>query len=293
MAEQDRSERLKRRMKLLAITITVLIIVAMLALAAGFSYIFYILGTIDDPFKPRAPDYQYELSVTGLEGFTTENGSAVVMLPLPGFNGSPLRAEGWWVNYYKDSRYRHHGMTSLTPANTSVGPMLAASINMTDYYESYARATPVAIMPGQNESGLPAIVPDRVSKPWSFDDVHVISSGGISQLDYPTGNEGRAEVKRFIDTPLLPIAYVPEMCTLEKNYSTYVYIDPTLRPLRNDSSLRISGVLKVTLNHNKMDASEEGVRRLEIHEYSLEKEIPGGVTGYIPVEVRYSYSVGI
>ena len=293
MAGQEKSDRYRRRLKLLSIAITLLIILSMLALAAFFSLFFAYLGSIDDPFAPRAPDYEYKLSVIGLDGFTTENGSAVIMMPLPGYNGTPLLTEGWWVNYYDDSRYRYHGMQSLRSVNTTEGPMLEARIITTDYYESYARATPIAISPGQNTSTLPGVVPDRINKTPSFDDVHIIASGYVAPLDYQTGSQGREAVKRFIDTPLLPVAYVPELCTLETNYSTYVYVDPALKPLKNDSSLRVTGKLTVKLNHNKVNASEEGLRRFEVHTYTIDETIPAGVTGYVPVQVRYRYSVGV
>ena len=293
MAEQEKSERYRRRLKLLSIAITLLIIVSMLALAAFFSLFFAYLGSIDDPFAPRAPYYEYELSVTGLDGFAAENSTAMIMLPLPGVNGTPLLEEGWWVNYYNDSGKRYHGMQSLKPVSATEGPMLEARIVTTDYYESYARATPIAVSPGQDTSTLSGVVPDRINKTTSFDDVHVIASGYVKPLNYPTGSEGRAAVKRFLDTPLLPVAYVPELCTVETNYSTYVYVDPALRQLSNGSSLRVMGKLTVNLNHNKVNASEEGVRRFEIHTYTIDETIPGGVTGYVPVEVRYQYSVGV
>ncbi|WP_048198370.1 hypothetical protein [Methanocella arvoryzae] len=293
MVEQEKSDRYRRRLKLLSIAITLLIIVSMLALAAFFGLFFAYIGSIDDPFAPRAPYYEYELSVTGLEGFASENGTAVIMMPLPGVNGTPVLEEGWWVNYNKDGRYRYHGMQSLKPVDATEGPMLEARIVTTDYYESYAGATPIAVSPGQDTSTLPGVVPDRINKTPSFDDVHVIASGYVEALNYPTGSEGRAAVKRFLDTPLLPVAYVPELCTLETNYSTYIYVDPALRPLSNDSNLRVEGKLKVNLNHNKVNAPEEGVRRFEIHTYTIDETIPGGVTGYVPVEVRYQYSVGV
>ncbi|WP_424358429.1 hypothetical protein [Methanocella sp. MCL-LM] len=293
MVGQEKSDRYRRRLKLLSIAITLLIILSMLALAAFFSYIFAYLGSIDDPFSPRLPDYDYRLSVTGLEGFTTDDGSAVIRMPLPGADGKPLLTEGWWVNYPNDSNQHYHGMQSLRAVNTSEGPMLEARIITTDYYESYARATPIAVSPGQNTSGLPGVVPDRINKTPSFDDVHVIASGYVEPLNYPTGAQGRTAVKKFLNTPLLPVAYVPELCTLETNYSTYVYVDPALRPLSNDSTLKVEGKMIVKLNHNKVNASEEGVRRFEIHTYTIDETIPGGVTGYVPVEVRYQYSVGV
>ena len=288
MEEPQRTDRYKKRLKILALAVTILILVAMVALAAFFSYFFAMLGAIDDPYRPHAPSYHYEMTVTGLDGFTTETGSAVIMVPLPGADGSPLLTEGWWENYSDDSRYRYHGMTNLTHLNTSVGPMLAVSINMTDYYESYAKATRVAIMPGQNESDLPAVIPERISKPWSFDDVNVIASGSVYQADYPTSVVGRQAVIEFLEAPLLPV----KSESGKWNYTTYVYIDPALNPKKSDSSIRVTGTLTVTLNHNKVNVAEEGVRRFEEHAYVIDENIPAGVTGYVPVKVSYSYSTG-
>ena len=249
---------------------------------------FYYLGTIDDPFQPGPPLYQYELIVSGLDGFTTENGSAVIMLPLPAQNGSPVLAGGWWVNYPSDTRERRHGMTSLSPTNTPMGPMLAAGINMTDYYESFARVTLMAIVPGQNESELPPIVPDRVDKPWSFDNLDVIASGSIGTLDDPTYEQGRQAVITFLQAPLVPA----QNGTGITNYTSYVYIDPALSPKNNDSAIRIHGGLSIVLNHNKVNASEEGMRRFEYHTYMIDESIPAGVTGYVPINISCSSSSG-
>jgi hypothetical protein len=285
-----RRSKLVKMLAAIAIAVTVVVIVV--AVAALCS-VLHFLGSIDDPFRPRAPDYRYEASVSGLEGFTTADGSATIRLPLPGVDGAPLLMEGWWANYPPDPWEKRHGMLSLGPVNTTEGPMLEARLNMTDYYLSYARVTPIAIMPGQNTSALPEPEPERVSKPWSFDDVHVIASGYIEPLDYPTGSEGRAAVKEFLVTPLLPVAYVPEGCTIETEYQTYVYIDPALKPLTAGSELRVKGTMTVTLNHNKVNASEEGKRSFEYHTYKIDETIPGGRTGYVPVQVQYSYHAGI
>ena len=280
--------RFKKPLLIFAAAAVIVIVVALLALAALFVSFFYYLGTIDDPFQPGPPQYLYELTVSGLDGFTTENGSAVIMMPLPAKNGSPIQVGGWWVNYPPDSRERRHGMTSLSPTNTSMGPMLAAGINMTDYYESYAGVTPMAIMPGQNESELPPIVPARVDKPWSFDDLNIIASGSIGTLDDPTSEQGRQAVIAFIQAPLAPA----QNGTGTMNYTTYVYIDPALSPKNNDSAIRIHGALSVVLNHNKVNASEEGMRRFEYHTYVIDESIPARVTGYVPINISYSCNSG-
>ena len=210
------------------------------------------------------------------------------MLPLPAVDGAPVLSDGWAVNFRPD-REQRHGMLSLEPVNTSMGPMLEARINMTDYYISYARVTPIAISPGQNESTLPQVVPDVINKSWSFDDMSVIASGGIQTLDYPASAQGRAAVKQFLEAPLLPA----ENVIGTENFTTYMYIDPALRPLGNDSIVRISGTLTVTLNHNKVNANEEGLRLFEFHRYIFNAAIPGGLTGYMPVRVIYSRFTGL
>jgi hypothetical protein len=269
----------------------VVLVAAVVLLAAAatlFCILLYTLGSIDDPFKPQAPGYEYTVYITGLDGFATENGSAVIMLPLPVVDSAPVLSDGWAVNFQAD-RERRHGMQSLAPANTSKGPMLEARINMTDYYVSYARVTPIAISPGQNESTLPQVVPDVINKSWSFDDMVVTASGGIQALDNPASAEGRAAVKQFLEAPLAPAVKV----TSSGNLTTYVYIDPTIKPLHSDSVIHVSGTLSVTLTHNKVNTSEEGARRYERHKYSFDESVPGGVTGYVPVHVCYEYSVGL
>lgn len=280
--------RYKKPLLLIGAVILAVAIVLLVAGAALICCLFFTLGSIDDPFKPHAPGYTYKAYVDGLDGFTTENGSAVIMLPLPALNGAPFLTSGWAVNFRPD-REQYHGMLSLEPVNTSMGPMLEACINMTDYYISYARVTPIAISPGQNESTLPQVVPDVINKSWSFDDMAVIASGGIPALDYPTSAQGRTMVRQFLEAPLLPA----ENGTSFGNFTTYVYIDPALRPLRNGSVIRVSGTLSVTLTHNKIIPGEEGQRRYEFHNYIFNEAIPGGVTGYVPVSINYSSSAGL
>jgi len=244
----------------------------------------------DDPYLPRSPEYRYSVEVTGLEDFTTPNGSAVIMMPLPAVNGQPILAEGWQPNNRFPYEQERHGTGRVEPVSTSYGPMLAITINMTDYYDSYARVTPIAISPGQNMSGVPTITPDRIYKNWSFDNVSTIAGGGISQLYYPASDHGRQEVARFIERPLLPA----ETVTGAGNYTSYIFLDEGLRPLKNNRSINVSLTLKVWLNHNKVDASQEGARSFEIHTFTINESIPGGVTGFIPVQVRREYhsSVG-
>jgi len=281
--------RYKKPLLLLGVVVLAAVVVLVLLAVAWICLFIFTIGSIDDPFRPQAPNYYYTVDVTGLEGFATGNGSTVIMLPLPFVNCAPVLPAGWWVNYSPDPREQHHGMLGLEPVNTSMGPMLEALINMTDYYVSYARVTPIAISPGQNESTLPAVVPDVINKSWSFDDVHVIASGGIGALDYPTSSQGRAAVMQFLEAPLGPA----ENGTGIGDFTTYVYIDPALKPLSNGSAIRVSGTLSITLNHNKVNASLEGQRVFEYHNYVFNETIPGGVTGYVPVQVNYTNCSGL
>jgi hypothetical protein len=244
----------------------------------------------DDPYLPRSPEYRYSVEVTGLEDFTAQNGSAMIMMPLPAVNGQPILAEGWQPNNRSPYEQERHGTGHIGPVSTSRGPMLAITINMTDYYNSYARVTPIAVNIGQNMSGVPTITPERIYKNWSFDNASTIASGGIGQLDYPTSDRGRQEVARFLEQPLLPA----ENMTGAGNYTSYIYLGEGLKPLKNNSSINVSLNLKVWLNHNKADASQEGARSFEIHTFTINESIPGGVVGFIPVQVRHEYhsSVG-
>jgi hypothetical protein len=282
-------ERNKKPLLIIGAVILVVAIVLLVAGAALICCLLFTLGSIDDPFRPHAPGYEYTVYVTGLDGFATENGSAMIMLPLPALNGAPVLPGGWSVNYSPDPRERYHGMLSLGPVNTSTGPMLETRINMTDYYVSYARVTPIAISPGQNESTLPQVVPDVINKSWSFDDVAVIASGGIQSLDYPTSAQGREAVIQFLEAPLSPAENVSGL----NDFITYMYINPALKPLNSGSVIRVSGTLSITLNHNKVNASEEGKRLFEYHNYVFNETIPGGVTGYVPVQVHYTNCSGL
>lgn len=243
-------------------------------------------GCYDDPYYPRAPFYDYNVTVTGLENFTTGNGSAMLYLPLPAIDGEPLLAKDWWPNYRLQPDEERHGTSWMLPGDTARGTMLAVAINMTDYYYSYARATPIAISPGQNMSGVPTIVPERINKSRSFDDIRIVGSGYVEPLDLPTSAEARGKVLAFLDQPLLP-----PMNGTGENYTTYVYLDEGLQPRNDMSRINITITLRINLNHNKVNVSEEGARRFEIHTYTADASIPGGVTGFIPVRVwRSSYS---
>ncbi|OPY27113.1 MAG: hypothetical protein A4E28_02168 [Methanocella sp. PtaU1.Bin125] len=72
-----------------------------------------------------------------------------------------------------------------------------------------------------------------------------------------------------------------------------MYVDPALKPLRNDSVIRVSGFLEVKLSHNMVDASLENRRLFEYHNYVFNETIPGGVTGYVPVKVHYFSCSGV
>lgn len=253
-----------------------------------------IAGCSDDPFYPRPPQYTFAAQVTGLEGFTTDNGTAVIMLPLLAWNGTPVRPnestpfKGRWLpGYYDDNSVQYHGMTSVTVVNTSFGPMVAVNINMTDYYMSYAKATPIAVEPGQNLSTLPTIVPERVEKNLSFEDINLQESGYASPWGYVVEGKlpERQEVLRFVETPLLPA--VNRSGT--GNYTSYVYIDERLLPLKNGNRIHVLIRLKVMLNHNTVDASVEGTRTYEYHDYTINGWFRGGMTGFVPVQVEYKY----
>ncbi|OPY27572.1 MAG: hypothetical protein A4E28_01963 [Methanocella sp. PtaU1.Bin125] len=123
----------------------------------------------------------------------------------------------------------------------------------------------------------------------SFDDLTVIASGGIAAPDYPMSAQGRAAVKQFLELPLEPA----ENETGFGNVTTYVYVDPALKPLRNGSAIRVSGFLEVKLTHNKVNASLEDRRLFEYHNYVFNETIPGGVTCYVPVKVHYFRCSGL
>lgn len=245
----------------------------------------FLAGCSDDPFYPRPPQYGYTVDVTGLDGFATKNGSAIIMVPIPSVYDEPILKEGWWPNNRSPYDEEHHGTLRVAPTANEYGTMLAIQINMTDYYDSYAKATPIAVYPGQNVSELPAIVPERIYKNWSFDDAHVVASGYVQKLDYPTSTQGRQEVGKFVERPLLPV----ENGTDASNFTSYIYLDESLKPLRNDSCINVSIILTVHLNHNKVNVSEEGARRFEIHTFAINESIHGGTKGFIPVQVNHTY----
>jgi hypothetical protein len=96
-------------------------------------------------------------------------------------------------------------------------------------------------------------------------------------------------VIKYLEAPLGPSENVTGMT----NFTTYVYIDPALKPRSDNSVLRVSGTMTVTLNHNKVNASEEVVRRFEYHNFIFNETVPGGVTGYVPVTVHYFNCSGL
>ena len=148
---------------------------------------------------------------------------------------------------------------------------------MTDYYLSYAGATPIAVQPGAS-GPLPTIVPERINKSRTFEDVHASSSQYmISELNHPTSTVGRNAVIDFLKSPLQPA-----FNTSTGNYSSYVYIDPALRSLENGSRIDISITMEISLNHNKVNKAEEGARSFEYHTFTIAESLPAGTSGYRP-----------
>ncbi|MGA9141497.1 MAG: hypothetical protein WBZ29_14820 [Methanocella sp.] len=251
----------------------VLAIVSITVLVAG----------CDDPYEPRPPSYQYTVNVEGLENFVTDNGTATIMVPVPAYNGTSLIRQGWVPRDIESWSEVRHGTEYAEPVITSYGPMLAIRVNMTDYYISYARATPIAVQPGAS-GPLPTIVPEQINKSRTFEDIHVSSSQYmISELNYPTSTRGRDAVIDFLKSPLQPAFDISP-----DNFSSYIYIDPSLRPLVNGSLINISITLEISLNHNKVNKAEEGARSFEYHTFTVAESLPAGTSGFIPVVVKYA-----
>jgi hypothetical protein len=87
-------ERYKKPLLLMGVIILATVLVLVIFAVWVMCSFFYMLGSIDDPFRPQMPGYYYTADVTGLEDFTTANGSAMVMLPLPAVNRDPILQEG-------------------------------------------------------------------------------------------------------------------------------------------------------------------------------------------------------
>ncbi len=155
---------------------------------------------------------------------------------------------------------------------------------MTDYYLSYAGATPIAIQPGAT-GPLPTIVPLRINKSRTFEDVHASSSQYmISELNHPTSTVGRNAVIDFLKSPLQPA-----FNTSTDNYSSYVYIDPALQSLKNGSRINISITMEISLNHNKVNKAEEGARSFEYHTFTIvQSRCRPARAVIVPVTVKYA-----
>lgn len=256
--------------------LSILLIMPVIALAV------FVAGC-DDPYDPRPPSYQYTIKVEGLENFITDNGTATIMVPVPAYNGTSLIRQGWVPKDRETWSEVRHGTEYAEPVITSYGPMLAIHVNMTDYYLSYAGATPIAVQPGASGQ-LPTIVPERINKSRTFEDVHASSSRYmISELNHPTSTVGRNAVIDFLKSPLQPA-----FNTSTGNYSSYVYIDPALRSPENGSRIDISITMEISLNHNKVNKAEEGARSFEYHTFTIAESLPAGTSGYVPVTVKYA-----
>ena len=233
--------------------------------------------------SPRPPSYQYTIKVEGLENFITDNGTATIMVPIPSYNGTPLIKQGWVPSDREPWPEVRHGTEYVEPVITSYGPMLAISINMTDYYLSYAGATPIAIQPGAS-GPLPTLVPLQINKSPTFEDIHVSSSQYmINEFNQPTSENGRNAVIDFLKEPLQPA-----FNTSTDKYGSYVYIDPALQSLKNDSLINISITLEIALNHNKVDKAQEGARSFEYHTFTIVESLPMGTNGFVPINVKYA-----
>lgn len=242
----------------------------------------------DDPKYVAPPYYKYKINVAGLADFSTGDSNATLMVPLPAYDGVPVL---WVSNISADvmdgngsidlnnwaNNWKYHGTHSLKVVDSPYGKMLAIGFNETDYS--------VRMVPNYTSSWPMDMVQTNKLVP-SFDDIHLY----IGYNAY----EGRKNATFSLigllgDSPLSPVSNATGLYTRWpygegiENYTSYVYMDPALQPLRNNSRIILDIQLEIVIGEHPWGANPGDHCMFIINE-----SIPGGVTGYIPVTVQHA-----
>jgi hypothetical protein len=262
-----------------------------------------LVGTIivsgcDDPNIIQSPYYEYFVRVNGLEYFTTDNGTAHILLPAPLINGTdllPFKGDsgygnnatlppemsynGWDKNVVSLATFGYHGISYVTPINTSYGRMIDICNLENGSYETRLSTTDETHHTIANTRTI-----NKSSN--SFDNIDIEITKVLGQ----TGSkDAEAPVNCLINNPmhtdtgdLLPAGSLPVSDEPLYSNTSPVYIDPDLRPIDNrNHSLKITIFFEVVVGERPYGGPGDH------YVFTIEESIPAGVTGYVPVTVYY------
>ncbi|WP_424358430.1 hypothetical protein [Methanocella sp. MCL-LM] len=245
------------------------------------------------------PYYEYNINVSGLENFTTDDGSAVIMLPAPAvdgrvilpfggkFNGSLYKNigdGGFDVNIVGINGWGYHGTRYVEVVNTSHGQMIEARFDSTDFYKVWpSRSGDHLTNMTLDEYGMYTI---NKTEP-AFDDLIFRSRMVLGPKDNETTN---ATVASLANRPLHPIANtssagytISAKIPYVENYTSYIYLDERLKPVSpGNHTIEIYARMEIAVGVHPYGGSQGNH-----YVFVIRESIPEGVTGYVPVTVQY------
>ncbi|HEY3272225.1 MAG TPA: hypothetical protein VGJ92_00605 [Methanocella sp.] len=291
-------ERNKKR--LLTGTVAAVVAIFVVVCIAGIG-IFLCLMSTDNHVRP--PGYEYIATVRGLDNFSTADGTARIMLPVPmyngraavpfdktlyeGYSGIPL-FWGWFGPYgavaVNIQGYGVHGTKSFCVTDTGYGRMIEARIVETDYFE-VNRDSPYYPSRENDTPNRYEMYTVRRSAP-AFDDYTMRLETAISPA---FSNETNATLQGLAARPLypdagdLPAPYTRAMADNLTGYTSYVYIDEGLKPAgagNHTIDIDASFVISAAYRPYYMEPGDH-------HLFLIHESVPAGVTGFVPVRVQY------
>jgi hypothetical protein len=254
----------------------------------------------DDPKLVATPYYEYTLRVTGLESFTTENGTARIMVPVPMLDGAVLvpfqgRFNGtlwqypyrgaWDTNIVNVNNWDRHGALYIAIVDSPHGNMMDIGFHKTDYFQFWGQSNPYY-------SQAKNLTPDQygvytVNKTVpSFDDIAVRIREVLGRTDSSETNIIVGSLKNRSLYPYLgniTTNYtIPAKSGSIGDYTSLVYIDESLIPIGpGNHTIEIDAKFEVVVGFHPYDGYGDH------YTFIIKESIPGGVTGYVPVTVQY------
>jgi hypothetical protein len=296
-------EFLHRYKKPLLIAAAVAITIYLALGAVGACFFLHMLYAMDNPSITRSPGYEYIANVRGLDNFSTADGTARIMLPVPMYNGRAVVPfdktlyKGFSGGAFSRDRYGPydsvivniqgygaHGTKSFCVTDTDYGRMIEARIVETDYFEvsRYSPFYPSRESDKPNHYGMYTV---RRAAP-AFDD-YVMR---IEEAIGPAGrNETNATLQGLAARPLYPDAgdipalYTRAMAENLTGYTSYVYIDEGLKPAGNGNytiDIHASFVISAAYRPYAMEPGDNYL-------FLIYESIPANVTGFVPISVQY------
>ena len=248
------------------------------------------------------PYYEYSVNVSGLDQFTTDDGPALIRVPVPAtgdmvvlpfegkatesFNKYPPGGGGFDLDILNVNAWGYHGTRYIDVVNTDYGKMIEARFDQTSSYKVWP-SRGYEYLQASNET------PDEygmytINKTGpAFDDLVFRVRMAIG----PNGNDTtNATVASLVYRPLYPIANnsstsytIPARIAYVENYTSWIYLDESLKPINpGNHTIEIYVKLKIGVGVHPYDGSKGNH-----YVFVIRESIPEGVNGYVPVTVQY------